>query len=51
MTHAELQAAVIDCAHMFKWRVAHFRPAQNSRGDWFTPVAADAKGFLDLTML
>ena len=50
MTEAELQAAVIDTAHLFGWKVAHFRPAQNSRGDWRTPVAADGKGFPDLVL-
>lgn len=30
------------------WRSAHFRPAQNARGDWRTPVAGDGKGFPDV---
>lgn len=51
MTEAELQAAVIELAQWNGWKVAHFRPAQNSRGDWRTPVAADGKGFPDLVMV
>lgn len=51
MSERELQEAVIDMAHVFGWKVAHFRPAQNSRGDWRTPVAADGKGFPDLVMV
>ena len=51
MTEKELQEAVIDLAHLFGWQVAHFRPAQNSRGDWRTPVAADGAGFPDLVLV
>lgn len=42
---------VIDLAHLRGWRVAHFRPAQNSRGQWRTPVAADGAGFPDLVLV
>ena len=51
MTEAELQSAVIELAHLYGWTVAHFRPAQNARGDWRTPVAADGKGFPDLVLV
>ncbi len=51
MTEKELQAAVIDLAHIYRWRVAHFRPAMNERGQWRTAVAADGKGFPDLVMV
>lgn len=51
MKEAELQKNIIDTAHLFGWHVAHFRPAQNSRGQWRTPVAADGKGFPDLVMV
>ena len=51
MTEKELQAAVIELAQTFGWKVAHFRPAMNARGDWRTPVAADGKGFPDLVMV
>jgi hypothetical protein len=50
LTEAQLQAAVIDTAHVFGWRVAHFRPAKTSRG-WRTAVAADGKGFPDLVLV
>lgn len=50
MTEAELQEAIIEAAHLLGWRAAHFRPAQNARGDWRTPVAADGKGFPDLCL-
>ena len=50
VSEAELQQAVIDFAHLLGWRVAHFRPAQNSRGGWRTPVSADGAGFPDLVL-
>lgn len=49
MTEAELQAAVIDLAHCYGWKVAHFRPARTENG-WRTPVGADGKGFPDLVI-
>jgi hypothetical protein len=51
MTERELQEAVIELAHVYGWKIAHFRPAMNARGDWRTPVAADGKGFPDLVMV
>lgn len=51
MNEAELQSAVIDLAHLLKWRVAHFRPAMNAKGEWRTAVAADGKGFPDLVLV
>lgn len=50
MTEAELQAVAIECAHLFGWRVAHFRAARTTKG-WVTPVAADGKGFPDLVLV
>lgn len=50
MTEAELQGGVIDLAQAFRWRVAHFRPAQTERG-WRTAVAADGEGYPDLTLV
>jgi len=44
------QQQVIHLAHLCGWRVAHFRPAQNARGDWRTAVAADGRGFPDLVL-
>lgn len=49
MTEAELQTGVIDCARLFGWRVAHFRPALTKHG-WRTPVQADGAGFPDLVL-
>ena len=49
MTEAELQGAVVDMARTFGWTVAHFRPAQTSKG-WRTPVGYDGQGFPDLLM-
>ena len=51
MSEAVLQDAVIELANLKGWTVAHFRPAQNARGDWRTPVAAQGKGFPDLVMV
>lgn len=48
MTDFEQQ--IIDLAHTFGWKVAHFRAAQTKHG-WRTPVAADGKGFPDLVLV
>lgn len=50
MTEAAFQARVIDYAHRVGWRIAHF-PRTNPEGRWRTAVAADAKGYPDLTMV
>ena len=42
---------VIQMARVFKWRVAHFRPAMTKRGRWVTAVQGDGAGFPDLIML
>ncbi len=50
----EFQKLVIDFAHRFGWRVAHFRTVQvkDSKGThWETPVAADGDGFPDLELV
>ncbi len=46
----DFQEQVIDIAHLFHWKVAHFRPARTLRG-WSTPVAADGAGFPDLCLV
>jgi hypothetical protein len=51
MTGGEMQKAIIDVGHTFGWRIAHFRPMQDRRGVWRTPVAADGAGFPDLVLL
>ncbi len=50
MTERELQQAVIDLARVFRWKVAHFRPALTAHG-WRTPVQADGAGFPDLVLV
>ena len=49
MSEDELLENVVDCAHLFGWRVAHFRAARSAHG-WRTPVQADGKGFPDLVL-
>lgn len=41
---------MIELAQLLGWRVAHFRPARTEDG-WRTAVAADGKGFVDLTLV
>lgn len=48
ISEKQFQARVIDLLHLYGYRVAHFMPAVNARGQWRTPVAADGKGFPDL---
>ena len=50
MSEQELLEAVIELAHLYRWRVAHFRPARTEHG-WRTPVAADGAGFPDLVLV
>jgi len=50
VTEKQLQQAVIECAHLFGWRVAHFRPAWTEKG-WRTPVEADGAGWPDLVLV
>ncbi len=51
MKEAELQTWVIDLAHAYNWRVAHFRSIKTFRGFYQTPVAADGAGFPDLILV
>ena len=50
MREADLLAAVIDLAHLYLWRVAHFRPCR-TEGGWRTAVQADGEGFPDLILV
>jgi hypothetical protein len=50
VSEAAFQAEVVELAHVFGWRVGHFRPARTKHG-WRTPVAADGAGFPDLAMV
>jgi hypothetical protein len=45
------QKFIINLAHTLGWRIAHFHTAQNQRGQWLTPVAADGAGFPDLVLV
>jgi len=49
LSEKDFLGQVIDLAHIFGWRVAHFRPAKTERG-WRTAVQADGAGFPDLVM-
>lgn len=54
MTEAELQRQVIDLAHLYHFRVAHFRGVPVKRGNrtiHMTPVGADGKGWVDLVLV
>lgn len=44
-----MQTGIIDMAHLFGWRVAHFRPVKTPTG-YRTPVQADGAGFPDLVL-
>jgi hypothetical protein len=50
MTEQELLDCVIETAHLFGWKCAHFRAAMTKHG-WRTPVSADGKGFVDLVLV
>jgi hypothetical protein len=50
ISEATLQLQIIEVAHLFGYRVAHFRPAKTSKG-WRTAVAADGAGFPDLVLV
>jgi hypothetical protein len=50
MTEAALQSAVLDYARLTGWRAVHFRPAQNGRGQWRTPIEGDP-GFPDTVLV
>jgi len=41
---------IIDLAHIYHWRIAHFRPAWTQKG-WRTAVSGDGKGFPDCVLV
>lgn len=52
MTEAQFQQQIIDLAHLYGWRVAHFRPAWSKDGQrCMTAVQADGAGWPDLTLV
>ena len=50
VSEKDFQRGIIDLAQALGYRVAHFRPAQTSKG-WRTPVAADGAGWPDLVLV
>lgn len=42
---------VITLAHLYGWKVAHFRHAMKKDGNYITPVQADGAGFPDLVLV
>jgi hypothetical protein len=46
MSETEFLSQVLEYAKLYRWRSAHFRPAQTARG-WRTAVQGDGKGFPD----
>lgn len=55
ISEAIFQKNVMDLAKTYGWRRAHFRKVRavrkNGQQYWETPVAGDAKGFLDLELV
>lgn len=51
ISEAAFTRLVLDLAKLKGWRTAHFRTAQNGRGQYRTPVAGDGKGFPDLVLV
>lgn len=49
ITEAMWADKVVDLAHIYDWKVAHFRPCQTKHG-WRTAVQYDGKGFPDLVL-
>lgn len=47
ITEAAFTDQLIELAHIFGWRVSHFRPAMTAHG-WRTAVSGDGKGWPDL---
>lgn len=50
MTEDDFLKSVIDLAHIYKWKVAHFRHSLRSDGQYRTPVQGDGAGFPDLVL-
>jgi hypothetical protein len=48
----DFQKQIVDLAHLYGWRVAHFRKAWSADGKrCMTAVAADGAGWPDLTLV
>jgi hypothetical protein len=50
ITESDFLSQVIELAHIYHWRVAHFRPAMTKWG-WRTAVSADGAGFPDCVIV
>lgn len=48
MTEDDYVRRIIDTAHLYGWRVTHFRPARTDKG-WRTALQGDG-GFVDLVL-
>lgn len=55
MSEDDLQTSIIELAHFYGWKCAHFRSVKVTKKDgstfWQTPVAADGEGFPDLILV
>ncbi|MER7331619.1 MULTISPECIES: VRR-NUC domain-containing protein [unclassified Micromonospora] len=51
MSEEDLQRQIINLARLYNIKVAHFPPSKSVAGKWMTAVAADAKGYPDLTLV
>lgn len=51
ISEKQFMRQVIQVGHLFGWKVAHFLPAMNRRGQWRTAVMADGAGFPDLVLV
>jgi len=55
MIESEYQQQIIDLAHLYNWRVAHFRTVRVQRANgsvyYATALAADGAGFPDLVLV
>lgn len=49
-TESGFQDALVELAHLHRWRVAHFRPARTLHG-WRVAGQYDAKGWPDLVLV
>jgi hypothetical protein len=49
-SETEFADAVAEVAHLYGWKLSHFRAARTVHG-WRTPVAYDGKGWPDLCLI
>lgn len=50
VTEEQFLKSVIDLAHVYGWKVAHFRAGMRADGQYRTPVQGDGAGFPDLLL-